>query len=114
MGYHPLRSARGKLRRWWLTNFRPGYVAEQLARREGACKGCGRCCRLMFRCLFLTRSHRCFVYGLWRPGNCTAFPIDERDLGDVDGECGYSFSEETVTAPEAVPAPEKLSADQRP
>lgn len=113
MDHHPLRSLRGKLRRWWLTSFRRGYVAEQLARRQGACRSCGRCCRLMYRCQFLNRSNRCFVYGIWRPRNCTAFPIDERDLADVDGQCGFSFSEETVPVSEAVPEPEKLGADPR-
>lgn len=104
MANHGWRSLRGKLRRMWHTSFRPRYVAEQLARRQGECKGCGRCCALMFRCLFLTREHTCSIYALVRPGNCTAFPIDERDLADVDGQCGFSFSEKAAPVSEGLPA----------
>jgi len=105
MADHSLRSFVGKVRRFWLTSFRPRYVKEQLARREGACKNCGRCCELTFRCLFLTKERMCSIYGLVRPSNCTAFPIDERDLKDVDGQCGFSFGQSLARAPEALPLP---------
>ncbi len=86
-----LTQIRGKLRRAWLTSFRPGYVREQRQRRQGQCRQCAKCCRLVFRCPFLLRNNRCLVYGLVRPASCTAFPIDLRDIRDVDGVCGYSF-----------------------
>ena len=79
---------KGKIRRFWLTHFRKGYVRDQIARRQGKCLQCGDCCKLMFRCLFLTSDQRCSRYDHGRPGNCTCFPIDERDVGVG---CGYSF-----------------------
>ncbi|MFO8006712.1 MAG: hypothetical protein R6V05_03155, partial [Candidatus Brocadiia bacterium] len=81
----------GKLRRLWLTSFRRGYVSEQLKRRRGSCNGCGRCCELVFRCRFLTGDRRCRIYGRGRPAACRFFPVDERDLTDVGGQCGYWF-----------------------
>ncbi len=82
---------KGKVRRLWLTWFRKGYVRSQLARRQGECLQCGDCCKLMFRCLYLTRDQLCSRYDHGRPDNCTCFPIDERDLRDVGPRCGYSF-----------------------
>ena len=43
------------------------------------------------RNLYLTRDRRCSRYNHGRPGNCTCFPIDGRDLRDVGVTCGYSF-----------------------
>jgi hypothetical protein len=83
--------AAGKLRRYWLTHFRRGYVARQMQLREGSCRRCGRCCALLFRCPWLEGRATCRIYGLRRPRACEAFPIDERDIGDVGGECGFSF-----------------------
>jgi len=60
--------------------------------REGACLQCGACCRLVHRCPFLSRDNRCKIYGASRPGNCTSFPIDERDLREVPAGCGYRFN----------------------
>jgi len=81
----------GKLRRIWLTTFRPSYVRAQLARRQGSCRQCGNCCCLAFRCPLLTGRNRCVIYRLARPANCTRFPIDARDLREVRGQCGYRF-----------------------
>ncbi len=93
-----LAQFRGKLRRAWLTSFRSRYVREQRRRRRGRCHQCGECCRLVFRCPMLLKDNRCRIYGLPRPANCTAFPIDRRDIQDVDGACGYSFSERSSDA----------------
>jgi hypothetical protein len=86
------RAVAGKVRRAYLALFRREYIYERLERREGACRGCGRCCELLYRCPFLTRERRCAIYGVARPANCKFFPIDERDLHDVGGKCGFSFS----------------------
>jgi hypothetical protein len=86
----------GKLRRAYLTAFRPGYVAAQERRRRGACRQCGNCCRLVHRCFFLTRDNLCRLYGLWRPANCVRFPIDERDIRDAGGTCGFYFEDESA------------------
>ncbi len=92
----------GKLRRAWLVNFRPGYVRAQQARKRGACRQCGNCCRLGFRCPFLKRDNTCVIYRLLRARNCRLFPIDDRDIRDAGGECGFYF----VEKPEPVEARE--------
>jgi len=84
----------GKLRRLMLTHLRPDYVRAQLARREGECLRCGACCALLYTCPALADGRECLAYGRWRPRSCHAFPIDERDLREVEalgGRCGYRF-----------------------
>ena len=87
----------GKLRRQYLTTFRRGYVKRQLAKRQGKCEQCGRCCALSVTCPFLSVKRTCVIYKLWRCASCTTFPIDQRDIRDVaagGGKCGYYFPEE--------------------
>lgn len=88
----------GKVRRFYLSHFRPGYVRESLARRVGQCDRTGACCRLMFTCPLLDQRSdpvRCTVHAI-KPKVCRLFPIDERDLRDRDiiapgTPCGFSF-----------------------
>lgn len=88
----------GKVRRFYLVHFRPGYVRRSLARRMGSCHRTGACCLLMFPCPALDKLSRlplCRIYSS-RPRNCHNFPIDERDLRDRDlvnpwDPCGFSF-----------------------
>jgi hypothetical protein len=89
----------GKLRRSFLCLFRKEYVERQELIRGGECVGCGRCCKLVFRCPFLggtDENPRCMIYD-GRPKPCQVFPIDKRDLADVNYLCSYTF-EETPTA----------------
>ena len=82
-----------KFRRLILCTIKEDYVREQEQIRGGECISCGRCCKLVFRCPYLggTDEHpRCLVYDD-RPKPCKAFPIDERDLADVNFHCGYFF-----------------------
>ena len=81
---------RGKLRRIYLTTFRPGYVREQIKNRKGECRQCGSCCRLVFLCPHLTSEALCRTYSR-RSDVCCTFPIDKRDLMDVGPHCGYYF-----------------------
>lgn len=91
----------GKIRRVWLRRFRRGYVKKQMALRQGECIRCGACCNLGMKCWFLNCKGditRCTIHNN-RPRNCSAFPIDERDLADrnaIDSasKCGYSFMNE--------------------
>ena len=90
--------AMGKVRRFYLVHFRPAYVAENIARRQGDCHRTGACCNLLFSCPAFTwkplptcRIHR------HKPKVCKMFPIDERDLKDrdivsPDVPCGFSFT----------------------
>ncbi|HEV8700322.1 MAG TPA: hypothetical protein VGV60_03510 [Candidatus Polarisedimenticolia bacterium] len=88
----------GKVRRFCLAHFRPGYVRESLARRVGQCDRTGACCHLMFTCPLLDRQAtpvRCTIHEI-KPRVCRLFPIDERDLRDrniisPDVPCGFSF-----------------------
>jgi len=85
-----------KLRRMVLCTIRMDYVQQQTELRGGECVGCGRCCKLVFRCPFLggtDENPRCLVYDD-RPKPCQAFPIDERDLVDVRYQCGYFFQQD--------------------
>jgi putative zinc- or iron-chelating protein len=88
----------GKVRRFYLAHFRPGYVRESLARRLGQCDRTGACCHLMFTCPLLDQKPqpvRCTIHEI-KPKVCRLFPIDERDLRDRDivspgTRCGFSF-----------------------
>ncbi len=89
--------ATGKIRRLWLVHFRKEFVHNQLLVREGDCRQCGTCCNLLFTCPMLTKQKRCFVYGSCRPQACKVFPIDQRDIDEVNfcsGRCGYRFDRE--------------------
>ncbi len=89
--------ATGKFRRFWLVHFRKEYVQGQLPVRKGKCHQCGTCCNLLFTCPMLTKQGRCFVYGSCRPQACRVFPIDQRDIDEVNlcgSQCGYCFNEE--------------------
>jgi hypothetical protein len=84
----------GKFRRWYLVQFRKEYVLRQILVREGTCRQCGTCCNLLFTCPMLTKRRRCFIYGTCRPAVCKVFPIDQRDIHEIElygGACGYRF-----------------------
>ncbi len=87
---------KGVFRRFFLNIFRREYVRNQMKLRKGECCQCGQCCQLAFRCLLLTNSGKCLIYHKGRPKQCKTFPIDERDLAEVDGECGYFFLDRSV------------------
>ncbi|MCZ6634293.1 MAG: hypothetical protein O7G87_12875 [bacterium] len=89
------RLATGKIRRFWLVRFRKTYVTQQIAYRQGECNQCGNCCEILFQCPFLIRvedgSSMCSIYEN-RPGQCAAFPINEKCLSDVDFDCTHTFA----------------------
>lgn len=91
-----------KVRRTYLCYFDPEYVKRNEAARVGECFGCGKCCTLVFKCVFLQGSEeqaRCQIYDFGRPKPCGAFPIDPKDLADVNFLCGYSFVTPQPVAP---------------
>ena len=99
----------GKLRRFGLIHFRPGYVRRSLALRRGQCDHSGACCQLAFVCPrhgpLEHGEPGCTVYEK-RPQNCRVFPIDERDLRDRDlvmpgHPCGFHFISEQQARAEA-------------
>lgn len=96
-----LRMLWGKIRRFGLCAFDPHYVEQQLSLRQGSCNQCGACCKLMFSCPYL-KENRCLIYDTCRPDVCKRFPIDERDLRNVNEVCSYSFP---TKLPEVIPTP---------
>lgn len=85
---------KGKIRRFYYCNFNKTYVIEQIMNRKGHCSQCGKCCYFLFKCPFLgfkNGKSYCTIYDKKRPKQCVAFPIDEKDLADVDFTCTHSF-----------------------
>jgi hypothetical protein len=90
----------GKLRRAFLVSFRRGRVIEKLDRRRGACTRCGACCKILFQCPAYDDADgnpKCLIYND-RPGVCSLFPLDEKDLRDRDivmsgRRCGFYFED---------------------
>ena len=89
----------GVVRRTVLHLCRPNYIRSMHATRQGACKRCGACCRLVVEC-----PHVCDEAGMaacrrhkrTRLPNCVNFPIDRRDLADRNrvaphDPCGFSW-----------------------
>ena len=88
--------SKGKIRRFLLVHFQKAYVEKQLSIRHGTCHQCGSCCELLFTCPLLTTQGHCLVYGSCRPQSCKVFPIDQRDINEVNrcgAQCGYSFDQ---------------------
>ena len=91
--------AGNKVRRFILCLLGKDYVKEQEKLRFGDCVLCGKCCQLVIPCPFLEGQEKtaeadhltCLIYHKGRPPQCVAFPIDERDLADVNFQCGYYF-----------------------
>ncbi|MFQ5456804.1 MAG: hypothetical protein ACE5EA_11510 [Nitrospirota bacterium] len=89
-----LSKLNNKMRRFFICEIDKEYIKEQKKLRMGDCLLCGKCCQLVFRCPFLKDSDGypiCHIYHKKRPKPCSAFPIDERDLADVNYRCGYFF-----------------------
>lgn len=96
-----------KIRRFILCAVRPEHVERLIEHRGGECVQCGKCCKLVFKCPFLggtDENPRCMVYQ-GRPKPCVAFPIDERDLADVNFQCGYFFTDQQSPSPDLVQIP---------
>ncbi len=94
------RQAAGKVRRFLFVHFRKSYVVEQATLRTGECNRCGNCCEILFKCPFVIKQDDgfsvCSIYED-RPGQCSAFPIDERCLADVEFDCTFSFAKNPVS-----------------
>jgi Fe-S-cluster containining protein len=68
-------------------------------KRSGECNGCGDCCKLPFRCMFLKETEdgkaRCSIYSV-RPPNCRKFPRNKAQWEPVKENCGFSFLETKI------------------
>lgn len=66
---------------------------KKLLQRKGNCLRCGKCCKIVFKCPFLnenTSPPHCLIYK-YRSKVCQLFPLNEKDLEDVDFVCGFTF-----------------------
>jgi hypothetical protein len=84
----------GKIRRQFLLERHPEYVAAMLSKRAGQCSRCGICCSLLVQCPAYVHGVGCSQYDS-RPEVCRIFPIDQRDVDEVSmigGRCSYSFA----------------------
>jgi len=94
-----LKKIGSKIRRFILCTFNKKYVERKQSYRYGDCFDCGKCCTLLYKCPFLEGPEgntRCIIYNRGRPRQCKAFPIDIKDLYDVDFLCGYYFKDEAL------------------
>ena len=104
-----VQRAWGVMRRFALSHFKRSYVEEQARKRQGECRRCGDCCRIIVRCPFLKGRNHCVIYNK-RSAQCKMFPIDERDLRDVP-TCVFRFNgaaqehDDDSGAPGSVSAP---------
>src|SRR3954471_12228755 len=93
------RQVQGKVRRFVSANFRKKEVIEKLALRTGECNRCGACCEILFKCPFLKKhgdgTTTCGIYED-RPNQCRLFPIEQKDLREVRGQCSFYFIEKPV------------------
>ena len=93
------KQAQGKFRRFVNIRFRKEEVIEALSLRRGECNRCGACCELLFKCPFLKKhpdgSTTCGIYED-RPNQCRLFPIEQRDIEEVRGQCSFYFIEKPV------------------
>lgn len=91
-------SVTGSWRRNLILVFRPGYAKRSIAKRKGACRMCGTCCRIVFKCPHLTKDNKCLKHGTGKkPLECENAPVTQRDVDDFnrfmpDGKrCGFTF-----------------------
>ena len=93
------KQVQGKLRRAINIRFRKEEVVAKLSLRRGDCNRCGACCEILFKCPFLKKHDdgltTCGIYED-RPNQCRLFPIEQRDLEEVRGQCSFYFIEKPV------------------
>jgi len=101
---------RGKARRFVQANVLREDTDALLTRRRGECNRCGACCKILFRCPFLSTDsegqYTCRIYDK-RFAQCRLFPLHASDLSELEDQCSYSFAPEPARpAPVRGPEPE--------
>jgi hypothetical protein len=101
------RQARGKVRRFLQVQFRKDQVDGFIAHRQGECNRCGDCCKILFRCPFLTKDTEgnamCRIYA-YRFEQCRYYPIQPHDMHEVPS-CSYTFAQRAEGSSAACEAP---------
>ena len=99
------RQAAGKVRRFFRASIYTKGNEKLLALRQGECTRCGACCKILFRCPFLIEQpeneagnvYSCGIYGR-HFNQCRIYPLQAKDLLEVEEPCGYTFVEPDVAA----------------
>jgi uncharacterized protein len=93
--FHKITQGIGKMRRFTMTFFGKNYIENQKKIRQGACRRCGNCCKILVNCPFGDFSNSTVICKIYdkRFQACRVFPIDERCLLDVKLDCGFNFSD---------------------
>ena len=100
---------RGKLRRFVQSNALTQDTDTLLAKRKVDCDRCGACCKILFRCPFLSTDdegqYTCRIYKM-RFAQCRLFPLRATDVRELREDCTYTFEAERLgPAPLAAPEP---------
>jgi hypothetical protein len=88
-----IRTIKNQLRRYYYFRFRKEYIAASIAKRQGSCKKCGKCCEVMiFQCVNFEKP----ICKIWQrmgfeqlPHQCQVYPFDESDKNSSAPDCGY-------------------------
>jgi Fe-S-cluster containining protein len=101
---------RGKTRRFVQSTLGRQDAEALVARRNGECNRCGACCKILFKCPFLGTDaegqYTCRIYQ-YRFAQCRLYPLHAADLGELQGQCSYTFEAEPARAlagPQSAPA----------
>ena len=92
IGFAYTRHSWGATRRWLLPKVLPDKVLYRWKPyQRGGCNRCGLCCKIVFRCPFFHEEGQttaCNIYTSekYSPDGCVVFPIDPRDLAEVQRE----------------------------
>ena len=90
-GFFYTKHSYGAARRWVLATLLPDNVLYRWKPyQRGGCNRCGLCCKLVFRCPFFLENENttaCMIYTTKHATPpCLVFPIDPRDLEEVQRE----------------------------
>jgi hypothetical protein len=98
---------KGKTRRFVQSSVLRQDPAPLLAKRQGDCNRCGACCKILFRCPFLTTDaegqYSCRIYEK-RFAQCRLFPLHAADLRELAEPCSYTFEAEPARPAAAGPS----------
>lgn len=92
IGFLYTKHSWGAVRRWLLPKVLPDKVLYRWKPyQRGGCNRCGLCCKIVFRCPFFhedVQTTACTIYTSEKhsPDGCVVFPIDPRDLAEVQRE----------------------------
>lgn len=82
--------------KYYLWMFQPTKIIEEIKKRSGSCKRCGKCCYWFgkIRCPLLNKNNKCRINS-FKPFFCAISPLhsdmEKRESKKIS--CGYSYEE---------------------